>query len=272
MLDRYIVIGNPISHSKSPFIHTAFAQQTRQAMEYAALLAPLDGFKATVKNFQLLGGKGMNITVPFKLEAYRLSTRLTERANVAQAVNTFRFDGDGILGDNTDGIGLVRDIESNLSIPIEGKRILLLGAGGAARGVILPLLQKKPLQLSIANRTRHKAEALKIQFDVYGNITAGNFTEFSGKKFDIIINATSAGLHDELPIIPVDIFIHANLVYDMMYSSKPTRFLALATQNGASRIADGIGMLVEQAAESFYLWRNIKPQTKPIIALLKALI
>ena len=257
MLDSYAVIGNPIAHSKSPLIHTAFAQQTNQALHYGAILAPLDGFRETVESFRQQGGKGLNVTVPFKLEAYQLATRLTERASIAQAVNTLKFENDEILGDNTDGAGLVRDIECNLGIPIANKRILLMGAGGAARGVILPLLQQKPALLAIANRTVEKAQALQQQFVVYGNIAAGSFMHFSGAHFDLIINATSASLHDALPELPIDIFAHAVLAYDMMYSHEPTRFLQFAQKNGAHHIADGLGMLVEQAAESFFLWRGI---------------
>jgi shikimate dehydrogenase len=270
MPDSYAVIGNPIAHSKSPLIHTAFARQTNQPMHYSAILAPLDGFQATVENFYRQGGKGLNVTVPFKLEAYRLATRLTERAGIAQAVNTLKFDNDGILGDNTDGAGLVRDIESNLAIPIADKCVLLMGAGGAARGVILPLLQQKPSLLAIANRTPHKAEALQQQFMVHGNLAAGDFMHFSAARFDIIINATSASLHDALPELPVGIFARAALAYDMMYSHEPTRFLKFAQHNGAQQIADGTGMLVEQAAESFFLWRGIRPQTRPVIAMLKS--
>ena len=270
MLDSYAVIGNPISHSKSPLIHITFAQQTNQSMQYGALLAPLDGFQMTVTSFRQQGGKGLNVTVPFKLEAFQLATRLTERATIAQAVNTLKFENDEILGDNTDGAGLVRDIELNLGILIATKRILLMGAGGAARGVILPLLQQKPSILAIANRTPHKAEALQQQFIAYGNMVAGDFMRFSDEHFDIIINATSASLHDALPELPANVFAQTTLAYDMMYRHEPTRFLKFAHQNGAHQLADGIGMLVEQAAESFFVWRGIRPQTKPIIAMLKS--
>ena len=272
MFDSYAVIGNPISHSKSPLIHKTFAQQTEQSMQYDALLAPLDGFEATVKSFRLNGGTGMNVTLAFKLEAYRLATHLTERATIAQAVNTLKFENDEILGDNTDGAGLVRDIENNLEIPIAGKRILLLGAGGAARGVILPLLQQNPSLLAITNRTPEKAVALQEQFSPYGNSIAGDFMHFADAHFDIIINATSASLHDALPEIPAGVFAQSTLAYDMMYRQEPTRFLKFAQQNGTRQIADGIGMLVEQAAESFFLWRGIHPQTKPVIAMLKSRI
>lgn len=271
MPDLYAVIGNPVSHSKSPLIHSAFAQQTQQSMQYTALLAPIGGFKMTVENFRQQGGKGLNVTVPFKLEAFQLSTRLTERATIAQAVNTLKFDDDEILGDNTDGAGLVCDIELNLSIPIAAKRILLLGAGGAARGVILPLLQKHPALLAVANRTISKAKTLQEQFMMYGNIAAGDFSQFSKEKFDIIINATSASLHNELPGIGPGAFKHAELAYDMMYNlDAHTPFLEFAQQHGTRQLADGIGMLVEQAAESFFVWRHVKPQTKPVIAMLKS--
>lgn len=272
MLDSYAVIGNPVSHSKSPLIHTAFAQQTGQTMQYVALLAPLDGFQATVQDFRLRGGKGLNVTVPFKLEAYQLATCLTERASIAQAVNTLKFENGEILGDNTDGIGLVRDIECNLGIAIAGKRVLLMGAGGAAQGVILPLLQQQPALLAIANRTPEKAAALRKQFSTYGNIAAGDFMFFTDEHFDIIINATSASLHNTLPELPASIFAQAALAYDMMYQHEPTPFLKFAQQHGAQQIVDGIGMLVEQAAESFFTWRNVRPQTKPVIAKLKSLV
>lgn len=272
MRDSYAVIGNPISHSKSPLIHIAFARQTNQSMQYVALFAPLHEFQTTVENFHRHGGKGLNVTVPFKLEAYQLSTCLTERASIAQAVNTLKFENNEILGDNTDGAGLVCDIEINLGISINDKRTLLMGAGGAARGVIFPLLQKKPALLAIANRTPHKARALQKLFNAYGNIASGEFMDFSGEKFDIVINATSASLHDELPTLSTGIFSQAILAYDMMYSREPSRFMKFAQQSGAQQISDGIGMLVEQAAESFYLWRNIKPETKPVIAMLKSLI
>ncbi len=269
MPDLYAVIGNPISHSKSPLIHTEFALQTKQVMQYGALLAPLDNFASTAKSFQEQGGKGMNITVPFKLEAFDLSTQLTERAKRAQAVNTFKFDGELRLGDNTDGAGLVRDITFNLATSIAEKRILLMGAGGAARGVILPLLEHQPAILAIAKRTATKAQDLKQQFDNYGHVMAGCYEDFSSENFDLVINATSASLNDELPQLPPGIFNNNSLVYDMMYCNEPTRFLTYAKQQGVNHLADGVGMLVEQAAESFFLWRGIRPDTKNVIQLLK---
>lgn len=269
MSDRYAVIGNPIAHSNSPLIHTAFAQQTGQDLYYEAILAPLTDFKTTVAQFRQQGGKGMNVTLPFKLEAYQLATCLTERAKIAQAVNTLQFSNDGILGDNTDGIGLVRDIVTNHNFPIAGKRLLLMGAGGAARGVMLPLLQQKPTVVAIANRSPEKALMLQEQFTAYGPVTAGNYAHFIGQRFDIVINATSASLNDGLPELPSGIFAAQAFAYDMMYSKKPTRFLNYAEQQGVLLRADGIGMLVEQAAESFYLWRGIRPETQPVIARVK---
>lgn len=270
MIDTYAVIGNPIQHSKSPFIHAEFARQTRQAMHYEAILSPLDDFKNMVSAFQQKGGKGMNITLPFKLEAHALATRLTNRASAAQAVNTFKFDEDGtILGDNTDGAGLVRDIEINLQTPISMKRILLMGAGGAARGVILPLLQKHPALLAIGNRTPEKALALQRQFETHGNIQAGHYHDFIGEKFDILINATSASLHHELPPLPPSLINNTSLAYDMLYSNQLTPFLEFSKAHGAEHLVDGVGMLVEQAAESFLLWRNIRPKTQIVIQRLK---
>ena len=270
MNDRYAVIGNPISHSKSPLIHAAFAHQTHQAIRYDALLSPLDSFQATVRHFQEQGGKGLNITVPFKLEAYQLATRLTDRAASAQAANTLKFDQQEILGDNTDGAGLVRDIECNLGIPFANKRILLMGAGGAARGVILPMLQQQPSLLAIANRTPEKARALEQLFSAHGQLMTSDYATLRTQQFDIIINATSASLNDALPELPPELFEGTMLVYDMMYGPDLTRFLKYAQQHGAQRLADGLGMLVEQAAESFFIWRGIRPQTHPVISMLQS--
>jgi shikimate dehydrogenase len=270
MLDFYAVIGNPIRHSKSPIIHKEFARQTHQNMQYEAILAPLDGFETAVKRFQQRGGKGMNVTLPFKLEAYAISTRLTDRANAAQAVNTLKFDENhGILGDNTDGAGLIRDIEVNQSVVIADKSVLLMGAGGAARGVILPLLEQRPRILAIANRTKEKAQVLQEQFSSHGNILTGHYQDFSGERFDIIINATSASLHDELPPLPTGIFAEKSTAYDIMYGKELTPFLRFAKQQGVSNLVDGIGMLVEQAAESFFLWRGVRPETRKVIEMLR---
>ncbi len=239
-------------------------------MHYTPLLAPLNGFRQTVLDFRKNSGKGMNITVPFKFEAYTLATRLTDRARAAHAVNTFRFEAkEEILGDNTDGVGLVRDIEINLNFPLAGKQILLMGAGGAASGVILPLLQQQPCLLAIANRTPEKAVILQQQFANHGPIAAGSYQDFAGQRFDLVINATSASLHNELPPIPPDLFHGTALAYDMLYSSRLTPFLELARAEGVEHLADGAGMLVEQAAESFLLWHGIRPETRIVISQLR---
>jgi shikimate dehydrogenase len=271
MTDIYAVIGNPIAHSKSPEIHARFAAQTGQDIEYRRLLAPLDDFAGTVAAFIAAGGKGANVTVPFKLEAFALATRLTPRAQAAGAVNTLKFDGDAILGDNTDGVGLVADIVRNAGIALAGRRILLLGAGGAARGVILPLLQQAPAELVIANRTAAKALALAQEFAAQGPILACDFADLAG-PFDIVINATAASLAAALPPIPARVFNPACFAYDMMYmmgNKEPTVFLRFAAQHGAT-VRDGLGMLVEQAAESFLLWRGVRPATAPVLAQLRS--
>jgi shikimate dehydrogenase len=267
--DRYVVIGNPIEHSKSPAIHTQFALQTQQALAYERLLVALDGFDAAIKNLIASGVRGANITLPFKLDAYNIATDLTPRARAAGAVNTLKFEGDKILGDNTDGIGLVRDIVVNAGVSLQGSRILLLGAGGAARGVILPLLSELPAELVIANRTVQKAQDLLTQF--HGHLvalSASSFVDLSG-EFDVVINATSASLSDSLPNISSSLFNEQSFIYDMMYGAKPTPFMQWAAEKKAS-VRDGLGMLVEQAAESFELWRGVRPDTTPVYALLRS--
>jgi shikimate dehydrogenase len=269
MTDLYAVIGNPIAHSKSPLIHAAFARETDQDIQYEAILAPLHAFDATVSRFRQRG-KGANVTVPFKLEAFDLSTRLTGRANAARAVNTLVFEADEILGDNTDGAGLVRDISVNLEFSFKDRRVLLMGAGGAARGVILPLLEHEPRLLVVANRTEQKASELQQAFSSHGNIVSADYATLRGEQFDLVINATSASLQGELPALPVQIFAPASLAYDMMYGKGSTPFLKFAQQHGAALLTDGIGMLVEQAAESFFLWRGIRPETAPVIEMLRS--
>ena len=266
MTDRYAVIGNPIAHSKSPRIHAAFARQTGQDMRYEALLAPLDGFAATVRDFLAAGGRGMNVTVPFKLEAFALANRHTPRAEAARAVNTLRFDDGAILGDNTDGAGLVADLVRNLGCTLRGRRILLLGAGGAARGVVLPLLGELPAELVIANRTEARAIELRDAFSPHGPVTAVPFGALAGRHFDVVVNATSASLNDAAPGIPDCLYAPGSTAYDMMYGKGLTPFLEQARRQGASRLADGLGMLVEQAAESFLLWRGVRPDTAPVLA------
>jgi shikimate dehydrogenase len=270
MSDRYCVFGNPVAHSRSPAIHAAFAAATGQALTYEARLAAVDGFREAVFNFRAEGGKGANVTVPFKEEAFRLSTRLSPRAERAGAVNTLAFAANEIYGDNTDGAGLVRDIEVNLGFALAGKRILLLGAGGASRGVIAPLLARNPATLTIANRSADKAEALAQQFSDLAAVEAGNFANTAGRRFDAVINATSASLSGEALPLPAGIFASGSLAYDMMYGKAETPFLALARVQGAAHLADGLGMLVEQAAEAFLVWRGVRPDSKPVLAALRA--
>ncbi len=265
MTDRYAVFGHPIAHSKSPLIHAAFARQTGQDMTYEAILAPTDGFAGSLRAFAAAGGRGANVTVPFKEEACALATRLTPRAERAGAVNTLAFEADAILGDNTDGAGLVADLLHNLQRPLSGRRILLLGAGGAARGVIGPLLAQAPASLVIANRTVSRAEALATTFGQ--GVTACGFDAVPG-AFDVVINATAASLADELPPLAPDVFAPGALAYDMMYG-RDTPFLRFAREHRAVT-ADGLGMLVEQAAEAFFLWRGVRPDTALVIAALRA--
>lgn len=266
MTDHYAVIGNPIAHSKSPLIHHLFANQTGENLRYEAILSPVDTFAATARAFQAQGGKGMNVTVPFKFEAFALADQLTERARAAGAVNTLSFQADGtILGDNTDGAGLVRDITLHLGFDLFDKRVLLLGAGGAAAGVILPLLTAGA-KLTIANRTVDKALQLATTF-ASDAITVTRYDDLPLQPFDCVINATSSGLSEQLPPIPDSIFNADTLAYDMMYG-RETPFMRFAQLHGA-RVADGLGMLVEQAAESFFLWRGIRPDTTAVRMILR---
>ena len=279
MPDLYCVFGNPIAHSKSPAIHAAFAASTGEALCYEARLAPVDGFRQAVDEFIARGGRGANVTVPFKEEAFRLCNALTPRATRAGAVNTLSFVDGRILGDNTDGAGLVADITGNLKFSLAGKRILLLGAGGAARGVIEPLLAGRPATLMIANRTADKACALAEAFSdiaapqgdlLRGALSAGNFTDLAGQQFDLIINATSASLAGETLPLPPGIFAPGSLAYDMMYGKGETPFLKQAREQGASLCADGLGMLVGQAAEAFAVWRGRHPASAPVLVSLRS--
>jgi shikimate dehydrogenase len=270
--DQYAVFGNPISHSKSPWIHSQFAEQTRQNLSYRAILAPVDGFVQSIREFQEAGGLGCNVTVPFKEQAFALAGQLSPRAQVAGAVNTLKFTEGGILADNTDGYGLLRDILLNANEVIESTRILLMGAGGAARGVLLPLLEQSPNELVIANRTLSKAEELLRLIAPYKSIStqvlAMEWESLEG-PFDIIINATSASLQGNMPNLPTGVMTEQSFVYDMMYGLEPTRFLKHADHLGA-RTRDGLGMLVEQAAEAFYFWRGVRPETLSVLANLRA--
>ena len=254
MSDRYCVIGNPIAHSKSPDIHARFAATTGQDLVYERCLAPLDGFARTVRELVEQGVKGANVTVPFKLDAAAIADELTPRAQAAGAVNTLVFAQGRIQGDNTDGAGLVNDILNNAGTSLRGKRVLLLGAGGAARGAILPLLDQGPALLMIANRTLATAEALVARFV---------------ERYDVVINATSASLADDLPPIPPSCMAPGTLAYDMMYGARPTRFMEFAAAQGAST-RDGLGMLVEQAAEAFSIWRGVRPATGEVLSALRA--
>jgi shikimate dehydrogenase len=265
--DRYAVIGNPIAHSRSPSIHAQFAAQCAQDMVYERLLAPLDGFVATVDAFRAAGGRGLNVTLPFKLEAFAYSDRLSSRAATAGAVNTLSFGPDGAFGDNTDGIGMVRDITGRLGIALRGARVLLLGAGGAARGVVQPLLEAGVARLTIANRTRAKAlELAALAADE--RVSGSGFDELAG-GFDAIVNATSAGLSDAAPAIDRANYAGVAIAYDMVYAARPTAFMRCATELRCGVVSDGLGMLVEQAAESFFLWRGMRPDTAPVLRRLR---
>ncbi|WP_095110217.1 shikimate dehydrogenase [Pseudomonas sp. Irchel 3E20] len=268
-MDHYVVFGNPIAHSKSPLIHRLFAQQTGQQLAYDTLLAPLDDFAHCAREF-FREGRGANVTVPFKEQAYRLATRLTERALRAGAVNTLsKLDDGTLLGDNTDGAGLVRDLTVNAGVSLKGKRVLLLGAGGAVRGALEPLLGEQPSSLIIANRTVEKAELLAELFADLGPVSASGF-DWLHESVDVIINATSASLAGDLPPIASSLIEPGHTVcYDMMYSQAPTPFCRWASEHGAALSLDGLGMLVEQAGEAFYLWRGVRPDTAPVLAQLR---
>lgn len=267
--DLYAVMGNPISHSKSPQIHALFAAQTRQRMTYEAMLVDLGGFEQALGNFQAHGGKGCNVTLPFKEEAWRLMDERSARAELAGAVNTVMFRADGSrYGDNTDGVGLVRDLRDNHGVSLAGRRVLVLGAGGAVRGVLGPLLEEKPASVVIANRTPSRASELAQVFAALGEVRASAFDALAGQQFDVVINGTSASLQGELPPLPEGILAPEARCYDMMYGAQPTVFMQWAASHGA-HAHDGLGMLVEQAAEAFFLWRGVQPQTAPVIATLR---
>ncbi len=266
---RYAVMGNPIQHSKSPRIHSLFAQQTGQNIEYSAIQVDPGGLEQAIGNFQASGGKGLNITVPFKRTAWELMDGLSDRARLAGAVNTILFRNGSSYGDNTDGVGLIRDLCDNHDITLRDRHILLLGAGGAARGVLGPLLDKQPARLIIANRTPHKAEYLADDFGRYGEVHGCGFPALEGQQFHLVINATAASLAGELPPLPDNLLHGDACCYDMMYGAEPTPFLRWAERHGATKTADGLGMLVEQAAESFFLWRNTRPNTVPVIDTLR---
>lgn len=269
-MDKYAVIGNPVEHSKSPLIHAAFAQQTGQSLEYGRILAPLDGFAATIRSLIDQGYQGVNVTVPFKFDAHALADQLSERALKAGAVNTLSFTAQGIVGDNTDGAGLVRDILQNLEIPLQGKRVLLLGAGGAAEGVLDPILNTQPACVHIANRTPEKAMAMVSGVQTSAvELAARSFADLAGSQYEVVINATSSGLSNAALPLPAGLFADHALAYDMMYG-RETPFMQYARQESASVIADGLGMLVEQAAEAFFIWHGVRPATAPVMHAIRA--
>jgi shikimate dehydrogenase len=267
MTDRYAVIGHPVAHSQSPLIHAEFARQTGEDISYTAILAPLDGFRVTVEAYRNTGGRGLNVTLPFKHEAWQLAAHRSERSEQARSVNTLKFESGVIAGDTTDGVGLVRDIESNLGLTLARKRLLILGAGGAAWGVARHLLETGAWHLTIANRTVSKALALRRHLGDFPSVDGCGYESLAGGEFDLVINATSAGLTGDAPPLPRGIFAPGALAYEMVYG-RVTPFMAFARDCG-TRVADGLGMLVEQAAESFFIWRGVRPETAPVIAMLR---
>jgi shikimate dehydrogenase len=265
MTEQYAVIGRPIGHSKSPLIHGMFAEATGQDMAYRAIEGSLEGFSAQLDDFRASGGRGMNVTAPFKLEAYAYAGKRSERAELAGAANALKFENDLVYAENFDGVGLVRDVTHNLGCTLKGKRILLLGAGGAARGALLPFLAEKPASLVIVNRTLAKASQLVSE--VAGDIplTSSGYGDLAGQQFDLVFNATSASLSAELPPVPATVFANCELAYELAYGKGLTPFLRLARNAGVDRIADGVGMLAEQAAEAFQWWRGMRPDTRAVI-------
>ena len=268
-VDDYAVMGNPIAHSKSPAIHQLFAEQTGQSIHYSAIHVDIGGFKQAVGNFVAAGGKGLNITVPFKQEAWALVDERSERGERAGAVNTIKVKEGSLYGDNTDGVGLVNDLTGNNQVELAGKKILLMGAGGAARGVLVPLLKQQPQLLFIANRTPDRAKDLADDFADAGNTGGGGYDALETQQFDVVINATAASLQGELPPLPENLLKENASCYDMMYGAEPTLFMQWAKEHGAGKVLDGLGMLVEQAAESFYIWRGVRPETMPVISKLR---
>jgi shikimate dehydrogenase len=269
--DRYAVIGHPVSHSRSPFIHSRFAAQTGQSMTYTTIDATPEQFEATVRQFFAEGGKGLNVTVPHKEAALLLADELSPRAQRAGAINVLALRAGGkILGDNTDGAGLARDLLNNHRVTIAGRRVLLLGAGGAARGALAPLLGLKPSELVIVNRNVVRAQELVARFIDLGHLRAIGYQELGNDPYDLVINATAASLAGELPALPPGIVSSRSICYDMYYGRDETPFTRWALQRGCSRAIMGLGMLVEQAAESFYLWRGLRPDTASVLSALTA--
>ena len=269
MPDRYAVMGHPIAHSKSPFIHRRFAAEIGEPVAYDALHVEPDGFREAVERFRAEGGRGLNVTIPFKEEAFTLASRRSERAERAGAVNTLWFDGTDIRGDNTDGIGLVRDLVRNLAVELRDRSVLVLGAGGAARGVVGPLLDESPRALVIANRTPSRAVELAGRFAGQGPVSTAVFEALAAARFDVVVNATASSLAGDLPSLPAGTLRAGGVAYDTAYAARPTPFVRWGAGEGAAVATDGLGMLVEQAAESFRLWRGREPRTGPVIDALR---
>ena len=270
MPDRYAVMGNPVAHSKSPLIHTQFAKQTGESLVYEAIWVAPGALARALSDFQAAGGMGLNITLPYKEEAFALAEVRSSRAEQAAAVNTLWFENDGRRhGDNTDGIGLIRDLCQNHGVSLTGERVLLLGAGGAARGVLGPLLEARPRQLVCANRTGARAQELAVRFVEQGPVQARSLAQLDGLEFDLIINATSTSLKGEVLTLPEGILLPGGVCYDMVYGDESRAFVRWGQAHGAAKSVDGLGMLVEQAAESFYRWRGVRPVTEPIIRALR---
>jgi shikimate dehydrogenase len=267
---RYAVMGNPVAHSKSPQIHRMFAEQCAIALRYERIQVDPGGFEQALNNFQAAGGQGLNVTVPFKVNAWQLAELRSPRAERAEAVNTLQFQATGgCFGDNTDGVGLLRDLVRNLGAPLAGATVLILGAGGAVRGILEPLLGAGPRHLVLANRTVDRAVSLASHFADLGTVEACGFDKLHGRRFDLIINATAASLDDQMPPLPRDCFASKAVAYDLMYADRPTVFMRWAADHGAARAVDGLGMLIEQAAESFLIWHGVRPDTVPVIAALR---
>ncbi len=273
MTDRYAVIGNPIDFSKSPFIHGEFARSVGHDIEYTKILGPLGGFKETVDAFRAAGGCGLNITAPFKLDAFGYADACSPSAQLAGAVNCLKLDGERVVGENFDGVGLVRDVVHNLGQPLAGRRVLLLGAGGAARGALLPFLAEGPAELVIANRSEDKAQALAAIAERHApagtTVRATAYGALEGQHFDLVFNAPSASLRAELPPVPPSVFDGCGLAYELAYAKGMTPFLRLAANAGVARYVDGVGMLAEQAAEAFAWWRGVRPSTAAVIEQLR---
>ena len=272
MTDQYAVVGNPIGHTKSPLIHRLFAEESQQDMSYTAIEGPVephDAFAATVRSFIAGGGKGMNVTAPFKLKAFAMADERSERAALAGAANALGFRDGRIIAENFDGVGLVRDIEVNLKLPMAGKRVLLLGAGGAVRGALLPFIAAQPAELVVANRDVEKVKALAAQVAAGDSLVACGYGGLENMgRFDLVVNATSASLTGELPPVPPGVFSPTGAAYELAYGKGLTPFLRLARNAGVRDIADGVGMLVEQAAEAFSWWRGVRPPTRAVIVRL----